>query len=63
MEGKELWYKNNSLWVAALDGSSPARNLTEAYDLHVSPWTINDIGQPELMPPTWTKDGQRLSSL
>ncbi|OGO28962.1 MAG: hypothetical protein A2Z16_05155 [Chloroflexi bacterium RBG_16_54_18] len=60
MEGKELWYKNNSLWVAALDGSSPARNLTEAYDLHVSPWTINDIGQPELMPPTWTKDGQRL---
>lgn len=60
MEGKELWYKNNSLWVAPLDGSSPARNLTEAYDLHVSPWTINDIGEPELMPPTWTKDGQRL---
>jgi len=59
-EGKELWYKNDSLWVAPLDSSSPARNLTEAYDLNVSPWTINDIGEPELMPPTWTKDGQRL---
>lgn len=60
MEGKEQWFKNNSLLVVPVNGGLPARNLTEAYDLHVSPWTINDIGQPEIMPPTWTKDSGRL---
>lgn len=60
MEGEGLWYKNQGLWVVPFDGSAPARNLTEKYDLHVSPGTINDMGQPELMPPTWSADSQRL---
>jgi dipeptidyl aminopeptidase/acylaminoacyl peptidase len=56
MEGEGLWYKNNGLWVVPFDGSKPPRNLTEKYDLHVSPATINDIGTPEMMPPTWSDD-------
>ncbi len=59
-EGENQWYKNTGLWVVAVDGSSPAVNLTEKYDLHVSSETINDLGHPEMMPPTWTKDGQIL---
>ncbi len=60
VEGEGEWYKNQSLWVVPADGSLPARNLTQAYDLHVSAWTINDQGQAETMPPTWSKDSQRL---
>lgn len=59
-EGEGQGYQNQGLWAVPVDGSAPARNLTEKYDLHVSPWTINDLGQPELMPPTWAKDGHRL---
>ncbi len=55
-EGEDLDYKNNSLWIVPADGSGPARNLTEPYDLHVSPWTINDMGEPEMMPATWSHD-------
>jgi dipeptidyl aminopeptidase/acylaminoacyl peptidase len=59
-EGEGLGFKNNDLWIVAVDGSAPARNLTEADDVHISAWTINDIGQPETMPPTWSEDGQTI---
>ena len=59
-QGEGLGYRNNSLWVAAADGSSPARNLTEPYDLHVSPSTINDVGEPEAMPPVWSNDSSAI---
>ena len=59
-EGQGLWYKNDSLWVVPLDGSKPPRNLTEKYDLHVSPDVINDVGSPEQMPPTWSADSQHI---
>ncbi len=59
-EGESDSYHNQGLWVVPVDGSSPACNLTAPYDLHVSPWTINDVGSPEAMPPTWTLDGRRL---
>jgi len=59
-EGEGFWYKNVCLWIVASDGSSAPRNITEKYDIHVSSTVINDIGQPELMPPTWSKDSQRL---
>jgi dipeptidyl aminopeptidase/acylaminoacyl peptidase len=59
-EGIGESYKNQGLWVVPFDGSSPARNLTTPYDLHVSPWTINDLGQPESMPPTWSNNSQLL---
>jgi dipeptidyl aminopeptidase/acylaminoacyl peptidase len=59
-EGEGLSYKNAGLWVVPVDGSSAPRNLTAKYDLHVNSSTINDVGSPELMPPTWSKDGNRL---
>ena len=59
-EGEVEGYRNQGLWVVPADGSTPACNLTAAYDLHVSPGVINDLGSPELMPPTWSRDGQRL---
>ena len=59
-EGEGLSYKNYNLWVVAADGAAPARNLTEKYDIHASAWTINDIGQPETMPPAWSRDGRKL---
>ena len=60
IEGEGLWYKNAGLWAAPFDGSTPPRNLTEKFDLHVSSGTINDIGSPETMLPTWSKDSQRI---
>ena len=59
-EGENLWYKNQGVWIVPLDGSAPARNLTEKYDLHVGAAAINDLGAPELMPPTWSMDGQTI---
>lgn len=59
-EGEGLHYKNMSLWIVPTDGSSVPKNLTEKYDLHCSAWTINDLGQPETMPPTWSTDGKEI---
>ncbi len=59
-EGKKQWYKNQGLWIVPSDGSGKSINLTEKYDVHVDPTTINDVGTPELMPPTWSKDGTKL---
>lgn len=59
-EGENQWYRNTGLWVVPLDGSSPTRNLTAKYDLHVSSQTINDMGNPEMMPPTWSKGSESL---
>lgn len=59
-EGEGEWYKNDGLWIVPADGRQPARNITERFDFHVSAWTINDIGQPETMPPTWSADSQTI---
>ena len=53
-------YKNMGLWIVPSDGSQAPRNLTVAYDLHVDAWTINDLGQPETMPPTWSSGSRTL---
>lgn len=60
VEGENVGYKNNSLWIVPSDGSLAPRKLTEKYDLHVSAWTINDQAAPEQMPPTWSRDGQHI---
>ena len=60
VEGEGLSYKNASLWVVTANGTKPARNLTEKFDVHVNSSTINDVGSPETMAPTWSKDGKRL---
>jgi dipeptidyl aminopeptidase/acylaminoacyl peptidase len=59
-EGRGDWWKNDDLWAVPADGQGQARNLTGRYDIHVSCGTINDMGSPAMMPPTWSKDGQRL---
>ncbi len=59
-EGEGLSYKNLGLWVMPVDGSRAPRNLTEKFDLHVDSSTINDVGSPERMAPTWSKDGKRI---
>ncbi len=59
-EGKGDWTKNQGLWIVPTDSSKETINLTEAYDVHVSPETINDVGTPEIMPPVWSKDGGTL---
>ena len=57
--GVDDW-KNNNLYIVPVDSSEPACNLTEPYDIHISPSTINDLGEPEMMRPVWTKDGQSI---
>jgi dipeptidyl aminopeptidase/acylaminoacyl peptidase len=59
-EDDEAWYKNRSLYIIPVDGTAPARNLTESDDLHLEANVINDVGVPETMPPIWSPDGQRL---
>ena len=59
-EGEGLDYKNTNVWIVPADGSGPACNLTGAYDLQASGYTINDLGGLEIMPPTWSGAGQRL---
>jgi dipeptidyl aminopeptidase/acylaminoacyl peptidase len=59
-EGKKDWTRNQGLWIVPTDSSKQAINLTEAYDVHVSPETINDVGTPEIMAPTWSIDGDIL---
>lgn len=59
-EGRKVWYRNQGLWVVPVDGNKEAINLTKSHDVHVSPSTINDVGSPEIMPPTWSADGTEL---
>lgn len=58
--GENEGWHNSSLWIVPADGSSQPVNLTGKYDLHVSAYTINDLGEPELVAPTWSKDGQKI---
>ncbi len=61
IEGRGQYWKNDCLWVVPADGKGKAKNLTEKFDFNVSSWTINDMpGSPAMMPPTWSKDGNRI---
>ncbi len=57
-EGED-WH-NMSLWIVPSDGSAKPVDLLKKYDIHASSWTINDIMEPEWMPPTWSNDGQTI---
>jgi dipeptidyl aminopeptidase/acylaminoacyl peptidase len=60
-EGRGEGWRNAGLWLAPAAGRGQARNLTAQYDLHVASGTINDLGgAPAMLPPTWSRDGQRL---
>jgi dipeptidyl aminopeptidase/acylaminoacyl peptidase len=59
-EGEGQSWKNTGLWIVPSDGSSQPVNLTEKFDLHVSSWTINDIGGAVAPGPIWSTDGNSL---
>ena len=59
-EGYKNWFKNQGLWIVPTDGSGDATNLTATHDVHVSPETINDVGAPEIMEPTWSNNAEEL---
>lgn len=59
-EGENLHYKNTSLWVVPVNGSQPARNLTEIYDLHTTADVITDFGATETGTPVWSNDGKSI---
>lgn len=57
-EGEHQDYKNYGLWVVPTNGAASAKNLTAKFDLNVSPSTINDMGEPEFISPTWSNDSK-----
>ena len=57
-EGEHLDFQNASLWIVPVDGSQPARNLTEKHDLHTAADIITDFGAAETVPPVWSHDGK-----
>lgn len=59
-EGEGEGWRNVNVWMVAADGKSEAINLTGEHDLHVSAWTINDIGQPETRPAIWSSDSKKI---
>lgn len=59
-EGEGLNYKNNDLWIVPSDGSTAARNLTAPFDLQAGSSTLNDLGEPETVPPIWSNDSQSI---
>jgi dipeptidyl aminopeptidase/acylaminoacyl peptidase len=60
-EGRGRWWQNQRVWkVPVSSASGPAVNLTKAYDITVESLTLNDIGTPTLMPPTWDHSGSKL---
>lgn len=60
-DGLACEWKNDHLWLIPTDNSVPACNLTAAWDINFSSWTINDIGgSPTMMPPTWSPDSQTI---
>jgi dipeptidyl aminopeptidase/acylaminoacyl peptidase len=59
-EGKGKGWKQTRVWVIPANGEGEARNLTERFDFDASPWTINDMGSLPQVPPTWSKNGNRI---
>ena len=59
-ESQGQWYKSTSLWVVPVDGSKPAKNLTEQYDLHTTADIITDFGAAETVRPVWTNDSKHI---
>ncbi len=60
VDGLGLWWRNFSLWVVPVDGSSPARNLTGRADLHCLDTTSGDMGGAVQVPPTWSVDSSKI---
>lgn len=53
-------WKNDNLWVLPIAHPDQVCDYTHPFDFHISSMTINDLGSPALVPPTWSKDGKHL---
>ncbi len=59
--GTGEWWRNNNLWLVKADGSEEVQNLTGHLDIDLNSLTLNDMaGLPDLDPPCWTSDGQKI---
>lgn len=59
-EGKGKGWQQTRVWIVPTSGGGAAQNLSAEYDFNASPWTINDMGSLPQVPPTWSKDGERI---
>ncbi len=59
-DGKNEDWKAMRLWIVPAAGRGKAICLTRGFDFNVSPWTIADLGSLPQVPPTWSRDGERL---
>ncbi|PIE82567.1 MAG: hypothetical protein CSA11_00095 [Chloroflexi bacterium] len=59
-EGVGQWWRNISVWVVPVDGSSPARNLTAHADIHCVDITSGDLGSSSQSLPTWSTDSSKI---
>lgn len=59
-EGRGDWWKHDHLWIVPFDGDQPARDLTSAYDYHLSHATLGDLGSGDTCRPRWSPDGQTI---
>lgn len=54
--GEGEGWRNYNLWLVPANGSGPAKNLTEQYDLHVNGSTLGDNGPAPAVAPFWSND-------
>ncbi len=54
------WWRNTNVWVTAVDGRTPPRNLTAHADLNAIGGSGSDTGGGQMNPPTWSADSQKL---
>ncbi|MFQ5421981.1 MAG: S9 family peptidase, partial [Anaerolineae bacterium] len=59
-EQEGQWWQNTRLWLASVDGSRPARNLSKPFDYHLISFSGSDTGGGTMMPPTWAPDGNTI---
>jgi dipeptidyl aminopeptidase/acylaminoacyl peptidase len=53
-------WKNYGVWVAPLDGSEPAHDITAKYDINAGNGTLGDIVDRPSVRPAWSPDGRRI---
>ncbi|MCZ6485763.1 MAG: hypothetical protein O6826_08700, partial [Acidobacteria bacterium] len=60
MPGGVGWWQNTRLYLVSTSSKPAAQDLTGAYDREISPWTMGDIGEVTLRPPTWSPNDERI---
>ncbi len=60
IDGLNVEWKNNNLWLVNLEDPQDWKNLTKQEDVNLCGLTINDIGGGLIKPPVWSTDGTAL---